>query len=185
MPVTGLHQQSPQVTQIIFFTLREAVLDAKTYSWQGHRSTNKCCNKNITKYQHKYQINSSLTSTNTSTSTSTKYDKYIETPETKPSRIAELHLAEMKQRWNLSQFSKLQMFSAFGWTCPFSFAEPAFGRWMAGCLEQQAWPSFGAHPQDTLISCLGKSDKPSLQLVLSLAPTWKSRQIQYFQHSAE
>ena len=77
MPVTGLHQQSPQVTQIIFFTLREAVLDAKTYSWQGHRSTNKCCNKNITKYQHKYQINSSSTSTNTSTSTSTKYDQYI------------------------------------------------------------------------------------------------------------
>ena len=30
------------------------------------------------------------------------------------SRIAELYLAEMKQRWNLSQFLKLQMFSAFG-----------------------------------------------------------------------
>ena len=34
--------------------------------------------------------------------------------EIKPSRIAELYLAEMKPRWNLSQFSKIQMFSAFG-----------------------------------------------------------------------
>ena len=37
--------------------------------------------------------------------------------EMKPSRIAalrELYLVEMKPRWNLSQFSKLQMFSAFG-----------------------------------------------------------------------
>ena len=34
--------------------------------------------------------------------------------EMKPSRIAEMYLAEMKQRWNLSQFSKLQIFSAFG-----------------------------------------------------------------------
>jgi len=41
-------------------------------------------------------------------------DRWSETPEMKPSRIAELHLAEMKQRWNLSHFSKLQMFSAFG-----------------------------------------------------------------------
>ena len=41
------------------------------------RGTNKCCNKDITKYIHEYQIKRSSTSTKTSTSTSTKYDKYI------------------------------------------------------------------------------------------------------------
>ena len=34
--------------------------------------------------------------------------------EMKPSRIAELYLAEMKQRWSLSRFLKIQMFSEFG-----------------------------------------------------------------------
>ena len=57
MPVSGclVHRFMP----IIFF-----------------RDTNKCCNKDITKYLPKYQIKRSSTSTKTSASTSTKYDTY-------------------------------------------------------------------------------------------------------------
>ena len=52
-------------TQIIFFTSREAVLDAKNYH-DSRQGTNKYCNKAIPKHIHEYQIKRSSTSTKAS-----------------------------------------------------------------------------------------------------------------------